>query len=156
MEVFKSSTNHVTINMIQIKYALNKNKVQSWLKNIAKKHGKIIADANITLCTDEYLLGINKKYLNHDYYTDIITFNLSSEHKIIETDIYISLERVKENAQIHKTTIKKELLRVMVHGILHLCGFDDKTENDQKEMRAAEEEALSLYDKKYQVSRETK
>jgi len=155
MAVFKSSTRSIRINTIQVKFELNKEKIQTWIKQVAKKHGKIATDITYTLCTDDYLLEINKQYLNHDYYTDIITFDLSSEEKLLEADIYISLDRVRENAKNYKITIKKELLRVMIHGILHLCGLKDKTEFDQRQMRQAEDEALYLYDKKYQVPRET-
>ena len=94
-------------------------------------------------CKDDYLLALNQKYLNHDTLTDILTFNLS-ESAAIESDIYISIERVKENALLLKTTYRKELFRVMIHGILHLCGYNDTTLKQKAEMRKKENFYLSL------------
>lgn len=105
---------------------------------------------------DEELLEVNKIHLQHDYYTDIITFQLNEMNEDLIADIYISITRVKENAIVHKTSISEELRRVIAHGLLHLIGFKDKIKNDQLKMREAEESALSLYHKIYQVSRENK
>ena len=95
-------------------------------------------------CKDDYLLALNQKYLNHDTLTDILTFNLSESSAAIESDIYISIERVKENALLLKTTYKTELFRVMIHGILHLCGYGDTTLKQKVEMRKKENYYLSL------------
>jgi rRNA maturation RNase YbeY len=96
------------------------------------------------LCSDNKLLEINKKHLDHDYYTDIITFNLSTSFKIIRGEIYISLERVGENAKKMNQTIENELNRVLIHGVLHLMGYQDHTDEDRSEMRAKEDYCLSL------------
>ncbi len=96
-------------------------------------------------CSDEYLLGINKEYLKHDYYTDIITFNLANPEQPVEGEIYISLDRVKENAKNIGQSYNNELHRVIFHGALHLCGFKDKTKEEQATMRRKEDEYLNLY-----------
>lgn len=96
-------------------------------------------------CSDEYLLSINKEYLNHDYYTDIITFNLANTGHPVEGEIYISLDRVKENAQKLNETYKNELHRVIFHGALHLCGYRDKTIEEQSKMRKKEDYYINLY-----------
>jgi probable rRNA maturation factor len=99
--------------------------------------------------TDEALLKINKEYLNHDTYTDIITFDNSEGGEIIDSDIYISIERIKENATNLSVEFETELKRVLMHGILHLCGFKDKSEQDTQLMRQKEEDALEIYDNEY-------
>ena len=96
-------------------------------------------------CTDAYLLGINKQFLKHNFYTDIITFNLANKKAPIQGEIYISMDRVKENAQIHQTTYKEELHRVIFHGALHLCGHKDKLPGHVKKMRKAEDSYLATY-----------
>lgn len=117
--------------------------IKNWLQSIAKEQNKIISNINYIFCSDEYLLNINKKHLNHDYYTDIITFDLS-EGDDIESDIFISIERVKENALKLNASFQKELNRVIVHGLLHLVGFNDKTEQEKVIMRKKEDSCLSL------------
>lgn len=99
-------------------------------------------DITIIACSDEYLLNINQKYLSHDYYTDIITFDYSDE-LIVSGDLIISLDRIKANSKEHAVDFDHELFRVMAHGILHLCGLKDKSPKDVKMMRNAEEEALT-------------
>ena len=94
---------------------------------------------NYIFCSDEYLLQINQSALNHDYYTDIITFPLSDKGQPIDAEIYISIDRVKENAPIHNTTFKQEIARVVAHGALHLCGYKDKAKKDVEIMREKEE-----------------
>jgi len=96
-------------------------------------------------CSDEYLLEINKQHLQHNYYTDIITFDLSEKPNAVIGEIYISVDRVRDNAQNYDATFKNELLRVIFHGALHLCGFKDKTEKDQTLMRKAEDKYLQYY-----------
>lgn len=100
---------------------------------------------NYIFCDDAYLLKINQQYLYHDTYTDIITFQLSPKGQALLSDIYISVERVRENASLFNTSIKRELHRVIFHGALHLCGYKDKTKADALKMRMAEEKALNLY-----------
>jgi probable rRNA maturation factor len=99
---------------------------------------------SFVFCTDDYLLDVNKKFLNHDYYTDIITFDYN-ESNIVSGDFIISIDRVKENALIHKCTFHIELYRVIIHGVLHLLGFSDKTEIKQKKMRELENRYLAQY-----------
>lgn len=122
-----------------------KRKHKNWIKEIIERHNHKAGDINYIFSNDEYLLHINQQYLNHDYYTDIITFDQSEEEGVISGDIYISIERVKENAFQHHHDFQKELNRVMVHGILHLLGFNDHSPEEKKVMREKEEASLSLY-----------
>lgn len=117
---------------------------KKWLQSLVAKEQFKIGDINYIFCDDEYLLQINLQYLNHDTFTDIITFDYV-EGKILSGDIYISIERVRENAQIFKTTFENELVRVLAHGVLHLCGYKDKTKKDAVLMRSKEEEAIALF-----------
>ena len=120
-----------------------KNDLKQWVKQIALTEGKKIGDINYIFCDDEYLHKINIQYLQHDTLTDIITFDYT-ENKTLNADIYISVERVNENASIFSVPFEQELLRVLSHGILHLCGYKDKTENDRATMRSKEEEKIKL------------
>lgn len=130
----------------EIKSSLSKKRItKQWLRSVAKNKGYTIKDLNYVFCSDEYLLDINIQYLNHDTYTDIVTFDQSEFDKEIEGDIFISIDRVKENATTLKTPYNLELLRVLAHGLLHLCGLKDKTEDEKKEMRKEEDAALSLF-----------
>jgi rRNA maturation RNase YbeY len=104
-----------------------------------------VKSANIILLNDEAIRDLNNESLGHDYYTDIITFDLSEDVFHVETDIYISFERVKENAQINHETNKTELLRVILHGFLHLMGLKDKTKLESKDMRQAENKYINFY-----------
>jgi rRNA maturation RNase YbeY len=117
-----------------------------WLGNIAQKEEKAIGDLNFIFCNDDYLHSINLQYLNHDTYTDIITFPFE-EGEVISGDIYISIDRVKENAISYKGSFEEELQRVMAHGVLHLCGYGDKTKEESIIMRSKEEAALALFEK---------
>jgi len=116
-----------------------------WIKSIADKYGKQIGNICYLFCTDEKILEVNKQFLNHDFYTDIITFDYSEKNKIAG-DMFISLDTVLSNSQKYQTPYDEELHRVIIHGILHLCGLKDKSEDEIKEMRKAEEEALSMLD----------
>jgi rRNA maturation RNase YbeY len=136
------------------KIKLPKALTRAWLNEIAIAYKKEIISLNYTFCSDEDLLEINKTYLNHDYYTDIITFDLSEGKKQIEGDIYISIDRVKENAKEHKVKKDNELYRVIAHGLLHLIGFKDKTKVQIQQMREGEADALKRWNKN-QVSRGT-
>lgn len=122
----------------------DKLKRKNWIKGVASQFNKKIGELNYIFCTDDYLLEINKTYLNHDFYTDIITFDQSETEKKIEGEIYISIDRVKDNAAINNTSFENELNRVIVHGVLHLIGFKDKTNQEQAEMRAQENEMIQL------------
>lgn len=114
-----------------------KRALKAWLKQLAAEEGKKIVELNYIFCSDSYLLEINKQYLNHNTLTDIITFDQSEKPNQIEGDIYISYERVLENGRTLKTE-ENELYRVIAHGLLHLCGYKDKTDTEEKIMREKE------------------
>lgn len=115
----------------------------SWFLRVVQNENKELGDVNLIFCSDEYLLSINQEHLNHDYYTDIITFDYSIENTV-SGDLFISYDRVKDNAETLKTDKQTELYRVCVHGLLHLCGYKDKSEEDEAIMRSKEDEALHL------------
>lgn len=118
----------------------NKRKISASLLNYSKENLIEAGEINYVFCTDEFLLDLNKKFLNHDYYTDIISFQ--SEKDPIAGDIYISLDRVRDNAKNLKLKFQDELLRVISHGLLHFMGFKDKTKADQSLMRSKEDELI--------------
>jgi probable rRNA maturation factor len=122
----------------------DKQQKKNWLKAVSNQYNRKIGELNYIFCNDNYLLEINKSYLDHDYFTDIITFDQSESDKKIDGDIYISVDRVKENAITNHQSFENELNRVMVHGVLHLLGFKDKTPSEETKMRALENEMLSL------------
>jgi rRNA maturation RNase YbeY len=123
----------------------NRVALKSFLEKQMKKEGIRIECLQYVFCSDKYLLEINKQFLNHDYYTDIISFDLSEVKGELIGDIYISVDRVKENAKLVKTTQTNELLRVIFHGALHFCGFKDKKPADAKLMRSMEDKWLKAY-----------
>ncbi|MEI8053422.1 MAG: rRNA maturation RNase YbeY [Bacteroidota bacterium] len=124
----------------------NRNKLKLFIGNIIKSENGHINDLNIIFCSDLYLLEINKTYLHHNYFTDIITFDLSNNKSIIKpAEIYISLDRIRQNSIDYQSTIKNELHRVIFHGVLHLCGYKDKTKSQRIEIRARENFYLSKY-----------
>lgn len=123
----------------------DKTKHKHWLRKIAAEQFLKIRDLNYVFCSDQYLYKINVEYLNHKTYTDIITFDNSEDEKIIEGDIFISIERVKENAEKENISFEQELLRVMSHGLLHLMGYNDKKEEDKKVMRLMENKSISAF-----------
>lgn len=123
----------------------NKNALKRYLEFIFNSENKVLRELNIVFCLDEYLLKINSEYLNHDFYTDIITFDLSPDVKEIIGEIYISTERVKENAHFLKIPFLNELHRVMFHGVLHLCGYLDHNKKDRKLIRLKENFYLTKY-----------
>lgn len=126
-------------------YQLRQRKdIRYWLSKVARKEKHSIIELNYIFCSDEHLLQINNDYLKHDYYTDIITFDNSEKKGSIEGDIFISIDRVRENAASQKSSIKDELHRVMVHGLLHLTGYKDKTAAEKETMRKKEDSSLSL------------
>jgi rRNA maturation RNase YbeY len=122
----------------------NATKIKQWIKSVVEKENQKLLELNFIFCDDEYLHKINVEYLQHDTYTDIITFDNSEHIGKIEGDIFISIERVKENADNLKITFEQELHRVMIHGVLHLLGYKDKTKAEKQTMRAKEDEALRL------------
>jgi len=119
--------------------------VPPWLKFLAELEEQDISELNYIFCSDEYLLQINRQYLNHDFFTDIITFDNSERPNLVEGDIFISLDRVRENSAIHQTTFFSELLRVIAHGLLHLVGYGDYDDKSKATMRKMEDKYLDLY-----------
>ena len=122
--------------------AIDQTKVSRWIKLVAASQGRKAGHINYIFCDDERILEVNNYYLQHDYFTDIITFDYSSG-KTISGDIFISIDTVKSNAEGLKISFEEELHRVIIHGILHLCGQDDKTTESQAEMTRKENEALA-------------
>lgn len=115
----------------------NKRLNNAWFKGVAESEQRKLGDINIIFCSDRYILDVNLKYLGHDYYTDIITFDYCTNN-VLSGDLFISIESVKDNSIYYKTDFYEELNRVMVHGILHLIGYDDHTDEQTKLMRAKE------------------
>ena len=115
----------------------------SWLKLVAESEIKKLGNINIILCSDNYILDVNVKYLGHDYFTDIITFDYCVKN-ILSGDLFISIDTVRDNAEFYKTEFNDELNRVIVHGLLHLIGYDDHTPEEQKIMREKENYYLEL------------
>jgi rRNA maturation RNase YbeY len=120
-----------------------KNGLENWITSVIRKEKKRSGEIHYIFCSDAFLLKLNKQFLHHDTLTDIITFDYS-EGKTIAGEIYISIPRVKENARNYRTPFETELHRVMIHGILHLCGYKDKTAKAKTEMRKAEDRCLEL------------
>ena len=123
----------------------NRGQLKLFLGTLFRKEKKKLADLQYVFCSDDRLLEINRQFLQHDFYTDIITFPLSDPHQAISGEIYISVDRVRENALAFQSSLKTELHRVIFHGALHLCGYKDKTPRDQAIMRKREELYLRLY-----------
>ena len=123
---------------------LSKKKINRWIKETAAGYGKSIGEIAYIFCTDDRILEVNKQYLNHDFFTDIITFD-NSDGSRISGDIFISLDTVKSNAEEFRVSYEDELKRIIIHGILHLCGQDDKTPELRLEMTGKEDLALGMY-----------
>ena len=123
----------------------NKRVLKSWIQEVATIHSsRIISGINYIFCDDVFLLALNKKFLDHNTLTDIITFDQSEDEDCLLADIYISTERIKENSKIFNTSFQNEVHRVMIHGLLHLIGFKDSTEDEKAIMRRKENECLAL------------
>ena len=134
---------------VKIPGFISKNTLKQNLKTLAISEGKSLKDISVVFTDDDYLLEVNKQYLNHDYYTDVITFDYSVFPEV-SGDIMISLDRVKDNAETLSVSFQEELNRVIYHGLLHLCGYKDKSASDEMLMRKKENYYLGLF-----VSRET-
>lgn len=129
----------------EIKFKLtSETDTKNWIVAILKKYNQKIDFINFIFCNDEYLYQINKERLNHDTYTDIITFQYNEKTEALESDIYISIDRIKENSETYKVSFENELKRVLAHGVLHLFGFKDKTTKEQKEMTDNENICLEI------------
>lgn len=126
--------------------AVKKRAVSAWIKKVAKLYNRQVGDVSYIFCSDDKILEVNKQYLKHDYFTDVITFDYS-ENDTISGDIFISLDTVESNSQKFNTSNEEELLRVIIHGILHLCGLKDKSAEDSKMMTKSENQALEIYQK---------
>ena len=129
----------------------SKRLLKAWIKEFVSSHGKKVGELAFIFCTDEKILEVNQNFLQHDYYTDIITFDYC-EDEIISGDIFISVERVQENAAFHKVEYNTELLRVIAHGILHLIGFQDKCVKNKKEMTQNEDLCVQLFFTKFVIN----
>ena len=123
----------------------NKRSISSWIRLVIKEEEKQLEEISYVFCSDDYLLKINQEHLNHNTYTDIITFDYT-EGEVISSEIYISVDRVKENAKNLSITAPDEMHRIIIHGVLHLCGYQDKSEQLAKEMRSKEDYYLTKRD----------
>ena len=123
--------------------SINKTDIRNWVKQVAELHGKRVGAIAYIFCDDEKILEVNRQYLQHDYYTDIITFDYTEGNKI-SGDLFISLDTVRTNAEQFEQPYERELHRVIIHGIHHLCGINDKGPGEREIMEAEEEKALAL------------
>ena len=123
----------------------NTTNLKHFIESIFKKEMQRLDSINYIFCSDQVILEINKKYLNHDFYTDVITFDLSPNNKAIAAEVYISIERIRDNAKQLRLSIKSELHRVLFHAALHLCGYNDKKKKDKEVMRKRENDLLTKY-----------
>ena len=122
---------------------IRETEVSAWVRQVAKSYGKVVGDINYIFVDDETMLDINRRFIGHDYYTDHIGFDYT-EGNALSGDIYISLDTVRTNAELFDVTQDEELRRIIIHGLLHLCGLRDKTDEERAEMQRSEDEALSL------------
>ncbi len=118
--------------------------VKEWIRVFVKSYGKEVGELYYSFCSDEYLYNMNVELLGHDFYTDIITFPLNECESILSAEFHISIDRIRENATIFNRSFKDELHRVMAHGVLHLVGFDDHSEEEENEMRRQEDRCLEM------------
>jgi rRNA maturation RNase YbeY len=144
----------ITYNVDGVKMpSIKKRDTSAWIKKVAETYGKKVGDVAYIFCNDDKILEVNRQYLNHDYYTDIITFDYNEDleamgiKNTISGDLYISLDTVLSNSEEQGTTYDEELHRVIIHGILHLCGINDKGPGEREIMEAAENKALALLGK---------
>jgi probable rRNA maturation factor len=137
----------IQFNFLTAATLKGRTRLRKFLGQQVKKEGKKLATLNYVFCSDEYLLAINREYLHHDFFTDIITFDLSESGQPINAEVYISVDRVRDNAGNYNSSFRKELHRVIFHGALHLCGYKDKKPKDAQVMRQMEDKWLALYDR---------
>lgn len=124
--------------------AIKKREVTRWIRAVAATYGRKVGEVGYLFCDDEKILEVNREYLQHDYYTDIITFDYD-EDNVINGDLVISLDTIRTNAELFNKTYDEELYRVIIHGILHLCGINDKGPGEREIMEAAENKALEMW-----------
>lgn len=124
--------------------AIKKREVTKWIRAVAATYGRKVGEVGYLFCDDEKILEVNREYLQHDYYTDIITFDYD-EDNVINGDLVISLDTIRTNAELFNKTYDEELYRVIIHGILHLCGINDKGPGEREIMEAAENKALEMW-----------
>ena len=123
--------------------ALNLQEIEKWISRVAQDHGRILGPLTYIFCNDDKIIEVNRQFLNHDYYTDIITFDYS-RGKLISGDMFISLDTVRSNSELVGQTYDTELRRVIIHGVLHLCGINDKGPGEREIMEAEEDKALQM------------
>ena len=123
--------------------ALNLQEIEKWISRVAQDHGRILGPLTYIFCNDDKIIEVNRQFLNHDYYTDIITFDYS-RGKLISGDMFISLDTVRSNSELVGQTYDAELRRVIIHGVLHLCGINDKGPGEREIMEAGEDKALQM------------
>ena len=123
--------------------SLNDIDLTNWISKVCVDESYNLGDISLIFCSDEYLLDMNRTHLDHDYYTDIITFDYT-DNQIVSGDLFISIDRVRDNATDFNVSFEHELHRVIIHGVLHLCGYKDKSDDEEKLMRTKENNALSL------------
>ncbi|MGN0011397.1 MAG: rRNA maturation RNase YbeY [Marinilabiliaceae bacterium] len=134
----------ITFECEDVKFNLkDKLILKKWIKQVAQSYGFKTGDLTYIFCSDDRILEVNRQYLNHDYYTDIITFDYD-EKDVVSGDMFISVDTVKTNAEKFAPSFEDEMHRVIIHGVLHLCGLKDKAPDDEKRMREAEEKALAM------------
>jgi probable rRNA maturation factor len=139
-----SSISEISFNSADTSFVVKqKNNLRAWIEMVLKAEGKTLGSLSYTFCSDSYLRNINRKHLQHNYFTDIITFDFCEGNRI-SGDIYISIDRIRENAKAERCLVTTETHRVMIHGVIHLCGYNDKTLKQQHLMRAKEDKYLSL------------
>lgn len=136
-----SKINFIVKNVVMPEFDQERTRV--WIEDVASRHNKTVGELTYIFCDDEKILEVNRQFLQHDYYTDIITFDYSNRRRI-SGDLFISLDTVKSNAELFARSYDEEFMRVIIHGVLHLCGIDDKGEGEREIMEKHENEALAL------------
>ena len=140
----KNITRMITYSTENVKFPnIKRRETTAWIKRVAATYGKKVGEVGYLFCDDEHILEVNNEYLGHDYYTDIITFDYC-EDDVLNGDLVISLDTVRSNAELFGKAYDEELHRVIIHGILHLCGLNDKGPGEREQMEAAEDAALKL------------
>jgi probable rRNA maturation factor len=142
----KEKTRKIRFNYLEQSFHLpERTKLKAFILDLFKKEGVPVEEVNYIFCSDDYLLQINQDFLKHNTYTDIVTFQYTPQGEPVHSDIYVSIDRIRENAAGFMLPFLLELYRVIFHGALHICGYEDKTEGDMKLMRAKEDQYLRMY-----------